>query len=412
VKFNAISTAASLGFQRQLAATNRSLAQSLERLSSGTRLNSARDNAAGLQISNRLTSQINGLGIALRNANDGNSVAQTAEGALQESTRMLQRIRELALKSANGSNSDADRTALNAEVGQLKSELDRISDTTTFGGRKLLDGSFGTVGFQVGAGANQLINLSLAQTNAAALTGSLYEGRSNKVELAVIVESAGGQLRQVPFQAGRVDITLGFDQGEKTVSINVAENEDQKMVARKITEAINGASLGVGSYLNSDNSISYVSGAGRYGGSSLQTVKLSVPAQGGLDGIAIFGAEIANAGPGITNAMLKVTNSRVADIDISTARGAQAAIYVADGALKQIDDLRARLGATQNRFDSAVSNLQNIRGNVMAGRSVIRDTDYAAEAGRLSRDQILQQASIAMIAQANQQMKGVLRLLG
>lgn len=409
--FNVNTNTLSLGMQRHFAATANAMAVSLERLSSGTRVNSAKDDAAGLQISNRLTSQISGLGVAVRNAGDGMSVAQTAEGALQESTKIVQRIRDLALQSANGTNSDTDRSALNNEVGQLKKELDRVSETTTFGGRKLLDGSFGTVGFQVGSASHELIYLSLGQTSATALGGTMYEGRSDKVELAVIVESSGGQVRQVPFRAGRVDITLGFDQGDKTLSIDVNEGEDKTVVARKIVAAVNGSGLGAGSYLNDDNSISYVSGPAGTGSAALETVKLSIPAQGGLDGIAILGAEIARAGPGVTTAMSKKGNSRVADVDIRTYQGAQSAIWVADGALKQLDELRSGVGATQNRFDTAVANLQNIRENVTAGRSRIRDTDYAAETSRLSRDQILRQASIAMIAQANQQVKGVMSLL-
>ena len=151
----------SLNAQRNLTKSGEGLATSMERLSSGMRINSAKDDAAGLQISNRLTSQINGLAVAQRNANDGISMAQTAEGAMQASTDILQRMRELALQSANGSNSDKDRDALQKEVVQLKTELTRIAETTSFGGQKLLDGSFGTKSFQVGSNANETISLSL-----------------------------------------------------------------------------------------------------------------------------------------------------------------------------------------------------------------------------------------------------------
>ncbi len=142
---------ASLNTQRNLNNSSASLNTSLQRLSTGSRINSAKDDAAGLQIANRLTSQVNGLNVATKNANDGISLAQTAEGALQQSTNILQRMRDLSLQSANGSNSDSERTALNGEVKQLQKELDRISNTTTFGGRKLLDGSFGVASFQVGS---------------------------------------------------------------------------------------------------------------------------------------------------------------------------------------------------------------------------------------------------------------------
>ena len=152
---------ASLNTQRNLSNSSSALSTSLQRLSTGSRINSAKDDAAGLQISNRLTSQVNGLGVAVRNANDGISLAQTAEGALQQSTNILQRMRDLSLQSANGSNSSSERQALSQEVGQLKEELNRIADTTTFGGQKLLDGSFGTKSFQVGSNANEVIGVNV-----------------------------------------------------------------------------------------------------------------------------------------------------------------------------------------------------------------------------------------------------------
>jgi flagellin len=157
----------SMKAQNSLNSAGSKLSMSMERLSSGLRINSAKDDAAGLQISNRMTSQINGIGVAMRNANDGISMAQTAEGAMQESTNILQRMRDLSLQSANGSNSSDDRAAMQKEVNALKEELTRISDTTSFGGTKLLNGSFGTQSFQVGAQANETINVSLKSVGAA-----------------------------------------------------------------------------------------------------------------------------------------------------------------------------------------------------------------------------------------------------
>lgn len=175
-----ITNTSSLNAQRNLSKSSEGLATSMQRLSSGMRINSAKDDAAGLQISNRLTSQINGLGVAQRNANDGISMAQTAEGAMQASTDILQRMRELALQSANGSNSADDRAALQKEVTALSDELTRISETTSFGGQQLLDGNFGTKNFQVGSNANEIISFTLASTaaadlgsNNASVTGSL-----------------------------------------------------------------------------------------------------------------------------------------------------------------------------------------------------------------------------------------------
>ena len=165
---------ASLNTQRNLGVSSKALDTSLQRLSTGFRINSAKDDAAGLQISNRLTSQVNGLNIATRNANDGISLSQTAEGALQQSTNILQRMRDLSLQSANGSNSDSERKALNSEVEQLQKELNRISSTTTFGGRKLLDGSFGTEAFQVGSAAGETISVSLNNASSAELKGDYF----------------------------------------------------------------------------------------------------------------------------------------------------------------------------------------------------------------------------------------------
>ena len=166
----------SLNAQRNLSRSSEGLATSMERLASGMRINSAKDDAAGLQISNRLTSQVNGLAVAQRNANDGISMAQTAEGAMNESTSILQRMRELALQSANGSNSAEDRDALQEEVVALQTELTRIADTTTFGGVKLLDGSFGTKQFQVGSNANQTIDITLDGTSSTDLGANEIKG--------------------------------------------------------------------------------------------------------------------------------------------------------------------------------------------------------------------------------------------
>src|SRR5690606_27646509 len=166
---------ASLNTQRNLSNSANSLQTTMQRLSTGSRINSAKDDAAGLQISNRLGSQISGLNVAVKNSNDGISMAQTAEGALQQSTNILQRMRDLSLQAANGSNSDSERSALNDEVTQLKKELDRISNTTTFGGRQLLNGDFGTASFQVGAAANEIISVSIGEMSSKSLEATHYE---------------------------------------------------------------------------------------------------------------------------------------------------------------------------------------------------------------------------------------------
>lgn len=261
----------SLNSQRQLANSSNALSTSFERLSSGLRVNSAADDAAGLQIGTRLQSQIQGLNQGARNANDGISLSQTAEGALEETSNMLQRMRVLAVQAANGSNTQSDRDALQKEFAELSTEIDRVATDTTFGGVNILDGSY-TASFQVGADANQTIALS--------------------------------------------------------ISTNMNSN-----------------------------------------------------------GLSID------------------TN------DLSSAANAQTAIASLDNALSTVNSVRADLGAKQNRFSSTIRNLTNIAENVSASRSRIMDTDFAAESAALARNQVLQQASSSMLAQANQQPQIALSLL-
>ena len=211
-----------LNTQRNLSASSNALATSLQRLSTGSKINSAKDDAAGLQIANRLTSQVNGLGVAVKNANDGISMAQTAEGALEQSTSILQRMRDLALQSANGSNSGEERKALNSEVAELKKELDRISSTTSFGGKKLLDGSFGTTSFQVGAAANETISVKIDEMSSATMTSSV------KVSKPYLTFFTGLPLENVSWDPGGGDVPSSgiyrlakFDitVGEKVITI-------------------------------------------------------------------------------------------------------------------------------------------------------------------------------------------------
>ena len=276
---------ASLNTQRNLNSASNQLSVSMQRLSTGSRINSAKDDAAGLQIANRMTRQINGLNVAVRNANDGISMAQTAEGALQESTNILQRMRSLTLQAANGSNNADDRKALNQEVVALQSELDRIAATTSFGtGTKLLDGTFTGVSFQVGAQAtaNDVIKFDI--TGTAPTSG---------------------------FSATHLGVASG------TINLN------------------------------------------------------NVTDQGSTSG----------------------------------------ALSAIDVALNAIDAARAGLGAVQNRFQNTINNLQNIAENTEASRGRIMDTDFAAETAALTKNQVLQQAGTAILAQANQLPSAVLSLL-
>lgn len=386
---------ASLNTQRNLSSSSNALSTSLQRLSTGSRINSAKDDAAGLQIANRLTSQVNGLGVAVRNANDGISLAQTAEGALQQSTNILQRMRDLSLQSANGSNSESERKALNSEVGQLKKELDRISNTTTFGGRQLLDGNFGTAGFQVGSAANEIISVGIDKMSTESLNGSFFEADGGGPVTAATV-------------AGDVDISITLENSDViTLAVSMKGNETASQAAGKIAGAINDANIGVGAFVGGTNNdeISYVSKS-----------DATTPANSAVDIIAITDTDGTGVGTAASVATgdfsaASAADSTVKAVDISTAKGAQSAVLVIDDAIKMIDSQRADLGAVQNRFENTISNLQNISENVSAARGRIQDTDFAAETANLSKNQILQQAGTAILAQANQLPQAVLSLL-
>ncbi|QQN51662.1 flagellin [Stutzerimonas balearica] len=376
---------ASLNTQRNLNSSSNALTTSMQRLSTGSRINSAKDDAAGLQISNRLTSQINGLNVAVRNANDGISLAQTAEGALQQSTNILQRMRDLSLQAANGSNNLDDRTSIQKEITALVSEMDRISETTTFGGRKLLDGSFATQSFQVGANANETISVSIAKMDTGTLQGTVT------TTAATTAKTVGAYT--APSGAGQIAVT--YDGG---AAINVALADGDS-----IDTAI--------SKLNADAGVSAVATASKDADGNLV---LEAKESGKTLTIAVTGATYtANTTKTVVGAPAVTADRTVASINVAdeTGAGAQAAIQIIDGAIKQIDSQRADLGAVQNRFDNTIANLQNIGENASAARGRIQDTDFAAETANLSKNQILQQAGTAILAQAKQLPQAVLSLL-
>ena len=383
---------ASLNTQRNLNISSKALDISLQRLSTGYRINSAKDDAAGLQISNRLTSQVNGLNVASRNASDGISLAQTAEGALQQSTNVLQRMRDLALQSANGSNGASERKALNEEVTQLQNELERISNTTTFGGKKLLDGSFGTAAFQVGAAANETISVSLKDAGPDGLKGDYFT-------------QSGAAFTGTATGAGTVSFTMNINPSGTasavTLTFDVASGTTAVKAQELAIKAINDSNNGV---------FAYVSGAGiellsQYNGATPAVNNVGNPAVDFTDalGLGLNAGDIAGA--------TVATPSSIDVIDILTAPNAQKAVLVIDQALNVIDGQRAELGAVQNRFESTITNLQNIAENASAARSRIRDTDFALETTELTKNQILQQAGTSILAQANQLPQAVLSLL-
>ncbi len=562
---------ASLNTQKNLNRASEALSTTMQRLSSGLKINSAKDDAAGLQISNRLTSQINGLNVAVKNANDGISIAQTAEGAMQESTNLLQRMRELALQSANGSNSDEDRASLQQEFNALSGELTRIANTTTFGGRNLLDGSFSSTSFQIGANANQTVSFSLSSVAAkdlkgtysnASTTGAATDLSASVVGNVVNVDTTtttgaspavAGTITDLAIASGSTSVTLGTtavdltgvtddasmltalqaaattagytvvagtNTGEYTISstglvsvsidggaattdgsdavagtttttsapidgtsvigsagsftvngqsVTFANTDDVDTILAAIDTATGGdvtgavdtngritltsangesieladatggslASLGLSAgtteaTLQSDTSVTLNGTEIKLSKGSdmdsivttINTASTGVTASKNDDGTLTLSSEddftVADGASGTGLAALGLTagsnaavtqETTVSNLDISTVDGSQTAIQVLDGAMQQIDSERAKLGAVQNRFDSTVSNLQNIAENASSARSRIQDADFAAETAELTKQQTLQQASTAILAQANQLPSAVLSLL-
>ena len=374
---------ASLNAQRNLNASQNSLAVSLQRLSSGLRINSAKDDAAGLAISDRFMAQIKGLNQAARNANDGISLAQTAEGALGEVTNNLQRIRELAVQSSNATNSTSDRAALQAEVAQLLNEIDRVANQTSFNGVKLLDGSFSGAVFQVGANAGESITVaSITDANVAAI-GSVSQ--ASGPALTVSASAITGFATAIA--AGGVTLN-GVDIGAIGSATSSAERAGQ------LVNAINNTSAqhGVGAVYNTATGQITLSSAA------------AVTVAGTTNSATVAG--YANGSLGSVT-----TTTGIGGLDVSSYANAQLAIQLADSALATVNSTRATLGAVQNRFSSVVANLQTAAENLSASRSRIMDADFAAETANLTRAQILQQAGTAMLAQANAQPNNVLALL-
>ena len=372
----------SLNAQRNLSTSSSSLATSIQRLSSGMRINSAKDDAAGLAISERFTTQIRGINQAARNANDGISLAQTAEGALGEVGNNLQRIRELSVQSANATNSTTDRAALNAEVKQLVAEIDRVSKQSDFNGTKLLDGSFSAQLFQVGANAGQTIGIDkIANTTAAALGNVKFAAAVTGGAPPVVAGSyAGLTVNGVTIDS--VTLATGVTAPEAGKAFAAAINAKMGETGVMATVAASGAITMNSIKANTDLVIGGTAG--------------TVTASGLTAATTAFVGEASNF---------------AANLDITTAVGAQKAMEIVDAALTQVNTSRADLGAIQNRFTSVVTNLQTNSENTSASRSRIQDADFAAETANLSRAQILQQAGTAMVAQANQLPQTVLSLL-
>ncbi|SKB91903.1 flagellin [Luteibacter sp. 22Crub2.1] len=480
----------SLNAQRNLSTSQTKLSSAIERLSSGNRINSAKDDAAGLAISTRFTTQINGLNRAVQNANDGISLSQTTESALDEVTNNLQRIRELAVQSTNASNSSSDRAALDAEVQQRLSEVTRIATQTNFNGMKVLDGSAQNLSFQVGANVGEVItvgldkgmksnqvgqlasqtvdvssNFTVAADAAAtkgtftsdAFTGANYTGAAAKTfkvgntnitlntdlsgdtdgsataaaiqaqltsagDTSVAVSAAGGKVvftagtagagaAPAPTGAGAAIFGTGtavagtdavkagdaksltIAAGAAGASIQLADGTNFSLAgtykdAQGLADAVNSKSgSGISAYVSSDGKSLTISSATGYTVSGTQAGTL-----------------------GITTQAVSTT-STLADSSVKTVDDANKTINRIDAALQSVSDLRSTLGAVQNRFESTISNLQNISQNLTSSKSAITDADFAQETANMSSAQILQQAGVSVLAQANQSQQIVTKLL-
>jgi len=490
----------SLNSQRNLNTSQTALATALQRLSSGLRINSAKDDAAGLAISERFTTQIRGLNQATRNANDGISLSQTAEGALGEVSNNLQRIRELAVQSANATNSSSDRAALQSEVDQRIAEITRVGNQTEFNGLKLLNGSFVNQVFQVGANAGQTITISsLVDVRAASLgsnvltadgtvtgnvvTGSAtangigaetdltiattdasgstltssaisYAANAGANVIAGAINSAGASVNVAASAtnsatlsalsaAGTVTFTLNTqtDSGGGTfaaVSQNISAVVTDQNDLSALVSAINGVASATGitadfTTTGNKSSITLTTldgrniGIGTFANSTAGNQTVNIDATTLTEGGTVSAVKTGTIGLTSSRGTISTANANadvftvagtnnssftsLAAASVTTAANAQAALAVVDAALNQVNASRANLGAFQNRFESTIANLQTTSENLTQSRSRIQDADFAAETANLTRAQILQQAGIAVLAQANALPNNVLALL-
>ena len=381
---------AAVNAYHNLANTQNDLSKSLEKLSSGFRINRAADDAAGLAISEGLRSQIGGLKVAVRNAQDGTSVVQTAEGALNESTSILQRMRDLSVQASNtgGLSSDA-KGNIQSEMEQLKSELTRIAGTTQFNGTKLLDGTYSGT-FQVGANVGETISVGVNQSMGAKGLG--VDGVD--VTLATSTSALGS------VHTAAVAGTSGSAQLVGTADFTKSEGFD----------TLNGT-ITVGSKSLNLSSIKYASGSDA--ATRLQAVQDAADTALGAGAVTVSATAAGLKFTGATPAAAATADQiDAADVKFTAASGADGAIQAIDKAIGTVSTVRANLGAVQNRFDHTVKNLNVAVENLSASESRIRDTDMASEMVSFTRAQILSQAGTSMLAQANQLPQSVLKLLG
>ncbi|AOZ14358.1 flagellin [Pseudomonas lundensis] len=538
----------SLGVQKNLNKAADALSTSMNRLSSGLKINSAKDDAAGMQIANRLGNQVKGLNVAIANANNGVSIAQTAEGAMQESTNTLQRLRELALQASNGDKSDADRVSLQQEFTAKVGELTRTANTTTFGGRNLLDGSFNNVAFQIGADANQTISFGMTDISATGLKGTYSEAKTNgaamtglsatsigsavnasvtgaaaavkpaadttvkingtdvalakdatAADMAKAINDAGisgvsasaDTAGKITLKSANADLVVAGTAGAAALGVAEASTKAKDSLVPAGTITVNGEDLVLKGTEKVSEVVTSIEGMAGIASAKLNNGRIEITSKDGSDvalsnktsgalsalglapgtsqaklqadtSISLNGVEVkfkkgdtadaivssinsastgvtasknsdgtlalfadkdiviadGSAGGGLSALGLDARKTAavtlettVSDLSVLTAASAQQAIQALDGAMQQIDSQRSQLGAVQNRFSSTVSNLQSIAQNSTAAKGRVEDADFAAETAELTKQQTLQQASTAILSQANQLPSSVLKLL-
>ena len=402
---------ASINAQRNLTFSGQSLNTTMQRLSSGLRVNSAKDDAAGLAISERMNTQVKGLTVASRNASDGISLAQTTEGALGKIGDMLQRMRELAVQAGNATNSKGDREALQLEVKQLADEVDRVAKQTNFNGQKVLDGSFAGAVFQVGANSGDNITLgALVDTRAEKISSISYASSAQTGIDTAGTASIASYMDAI--SAGSLTVTLTPGGTTDLPALPPASSPQERL--GQVIEAINNksADTGVVAYLTKQEgsemyTVEIMSGKTDPNGDPVQVTfaGFSASATGILNATGTIGGSTAGT------AGAEIDARGINDIDVGTQAGAWIGLKKIDSAIDQVNSARATLGAIQTRFETAVNNIDIQVENLAAARGRIIDADFAVETANLSRTQILQQAGTAMVAQANQIPQNVLQLL-
>jgi len=368
----------SLVAQQNLNTSQSALSQAITRLSSGKRINSAADDAAGLAISNRMQTQINGLDQGVSNANDGVSMIQTASSGLAQITTSLQTIRQLAVQASSGSLSSSDQAALQQEVAQQVAEVNRVASQTTYNGKNVLDGSAGNVSFQIGANVGQTISLNLTQSlSAASLGGGVPQAGSTLTSITGVSLNASGAATSSSPAITTVNVLADGNGG-----FTFTDQNNQALSSTAATALFGSATTG----------------------SATTPVALTLAGTGAFASGTAITASIATA-----NALN--TPPTVSAVNVSTTQGANAAMESIDNALQTVNNIQATLGAAQNRFTSISSAQQSQSTDLSGAQSQITDADFAQETANLSKAQVLQQAGISVLAQANSLPQQVLKLL-